>query len=158
MIIPNSYIALILTFHVLLYAFPWLESKIHQENIIQSDSLVFVRNSDGVPETMSFDELLTALKGEKQHWDSGKKVKIALMKTSTVTGKLVTEHIYNMSTNQFQKYWLTKVFQGYGISPKFFTSVEELKNYIKSTPGTISILKSDDCDGLDRIEVISNPN
>lgn len=158
MIISKSYIAFVLKFHVLFYAFPGLEAKIDLQNINQNDSLVFVRSSDGVPETMSFDELLNALKGEKQHWDSGKKVKIALMKTSTETGKLVTEQVYNMSTNQFQKYWLTMVFQGHGISPKFFTSVEDLKNYIKNTPGTISVLKSNDSDGLDRIEVISNSN
>ena len=45
-----------------------------------------------------------------------------------------------MSTNQFNKYWLAQVFQGRVQSPHFFTSEEELIDYVNQTTGAIGIV------------------
>lgn len=126
------------------------------EIVPQNDPLVFVRNKSGVPDKMSYNDLLKLLRGEKQLWENGKKVRVALMKTSTETGELVARQIYGMNKFQFQKYWLTLVFQGYATNPKFFTSIDDLKKYLSMTPGCIGILKSLDANGVDRIEVLSD--
>ena len=127
MLITKLYTVALVNFYILSSSFTGIETQVDLEIYNQRDTLVFVRNKIGVPENLLYDELLSILRGEKQHWESGKKVRIALMKTTTETGELVSRQIYNMNSNQFQKFWLTMIFQGYATSPKFFTSVDDLK-------------------------------
>ena len=82
------------------------------------DSLVVIANVDGVTE-ITFNELKSIMRGERQRWKGGVKVELALMKTTTPIGGLIAEKIYNMSSNQLNKYWLAQVFQGRVHTPQF---------------------------------------
>ncbi|MEX0965865.1 MAG: hypothetical protein WD077_01395 [Bacteroidia bacterium] len=103
--------------------------------------LSIVVNS-GVQETVSYQEFIRIIRGEKQRWDDGTKVSIALMKTSHPTGQLTAERIYAMSGNELNKYWLSVVFQGKAKAPNFFNSEPELINYVSTTPGAIGIVSA----------------
>lgn len=104
----------------------------------QIPKLIVISNAQTIDVT--FSELKTIMRGEKQRWNNGEKVKLAIMKTTTVTGTQVSQKVYNMSTSQLNKYWLAQVFQGRVQAPKFFTSEIELESYVKQTKGAIGIV------------------
>jgi len=105
----------------------------------QGMQLNIVGNLQSVPAKMDIDQLKTILKGEKLRWDDGVSVKIALMKTNTSIGSYTCERIFNMSTNELNKYFLAQVFQGKVKAPNFFTSKSELEEYVARTPGAIGV-------------------
>lgn len=108
-------------------------------SVQEANSLVVIANIDGVTE-ISFKELKSIMRGERQRWKGGTKVELALMKTTTSIGGLTAEKIYNMSSNQLNKYWLAQVFQGRVHTPQFFTSESELLNFVNETPGAIGVV------------------
>ena len=108
----------------------------------QQVDLVVIGNPDTVPKEMNSQQLRSVLKGERLRWDNNVSVKIALMKTNTDIGSATSERIFNMSSNELNKYFLAMVFQGKVKAPMFFTSETELESYVARTPGAIGVLSS----------------
>ena len=75
----------------------------------QDIPLIVIGNQKGAPAGLKQTELRSILKGEQQRWRNGNKVIIALMKTNTPVGKHTSEKIYDMSADEFKKYWLALV-------------------------------------------------
>ncbi len=106
----------------------------------QVETLAIICNQNGAPATKKFTELKSVMKGEKQRWNSGAKVSIALMKTSTAIGKNTAQLIYNMSGDALLKYWLGQTYQGNAHAPKFFNTKSELEEYVAENPGAIGVI------------------
>lgn len=105
----------------------------------QNMQLNIIGNPQSVPGEMNIDQLRSVLMGERLRWDDGVSVKVALMKTNTSIGSYTCERIYNMTTNELNKYFLAQVFQGKVKAPTFFTSKSELEDYVARTPGAIGV-------------------
>lgn len=106
----------------------------------QVTALTVIRNVDGAPSVMKLAELRSVMKGEKQRWNGGAKVTVALMKTTTPVGKNTAEVIYNMSGDALLKFFLRLSYQGYSHTPKFFNTTSELQSYVAQNPGAIGII------------------
>ena len=106
----------------------------------QSSSLTVISNQNGSPSSLKFSELKSIFMGEQQRWKSGTKITIALMKTNTPAGKIASQKIYGMSSDELNKFWLALVFQGKAQAPNFFSSASELENFVAQNPGAIGIL------------------
>lgn len=106
----------------------------------QVETLTIICNTNGAPAAMKFTELKSVMKGEKQRWNGGAKVTIALMKTSTSIGKNTAQLIYNMSGDALLKYWLGQTYQGNAHAPKFFATTTELENFVAENPGAIGVI------------------
>lgn len=106
----------------------------------QDNSLTVVANEKGAPSEIKMSELKSVLMGEKQRWSNGTKVVIALMKTSTPLGTLVSKRIYDMSGDEVKGFWLRMSFAGKGEAPKFCNTEEELLAYVAENEGAIGIL------------------
>jgi len=106
----------------------------------QSPSLTVISNQKGSPPSMKFAELRSIFMGEQQRWKSGTKITIALMKTNTPAGKITSEKIYGMSSDELNKFWLALVFQGKAPAPNFFNSASDLETFVAQNPGAIGIL------------------
>ncbi|MEO8087827.1 MAG: hypothetical protein ABI763_13465 [Bacteroidota bacterium] len=106
----------------------------------QSHNLVVISNPKGAPTEITHTELLAVMKGEKQRWNDGTRISIALMKSSTTTGEVTSEKIYGMSGDEVNKFWLALVFQGKAKAPVFFNSAADLETYISQTPGGIGVV------------------
>lgn len=104
------------------------------------EMLTVIGNAKGAPSELKMMQLLSILKGEKQRWSDGTKVTIALMKTNTPVGSITSKKVFNMSGDQLNKYWLALVFQGKADAPTFFSSLNELENFVVQTPGAIGIV------------------
>ena len=104
------------------------------------ESLSVIANQEGAPTELSFKELKSVFLGEKQRWDAGNKVMIALMKTNTKLGLTVCSKVYGMKPDQMNKYWLALVFQGKVSAPYYFNSSTDLQNFVAQNPGAVGIL------------------
>lgn len=104
------------------------------------EPLVVIGNGKGSPAELKMGQLQSILKGERQRWNDGTKVVIALMKTNTPVGTATSKKVFNMSGDQLNKHWLALVFQGKADPPSFFNSVAELENYVAQTPGAIGVI------------------
>ena len=107
----------------------------------QSQNLVVISNAKGAPAEISRAEFLAVMKGEKQRWNDGTRISIALMKSSTGTGEATSKKVYGMSGDEMNKFWLALVFQGKAKAPTFFNSLTDLETYIAQTPGAIGIVE-----------------
>jgi len=108
---------------------------------VKAQNLMVISNSKGAPAELNRTELMAVMRGEKQRWNDGTRISIALMKSSTTTGEVTSKKIYGMSADEVNKYWLALVFQGKAKAPMFFNSANELESYISQTPGAIGIVE-----------------
>ncbi len=106
----------------------------------QDVDLLVISNQKGAPSMMKFSELKSVFKGEKQRWPDGAKINIALMKTNNLIGKTTSDKLYDMSSDELNKFWLALVFQGKASAPNFFNSIAELESYVAQNPGAIGII------------------
>ncbi|SFC35793.1 hypothetical protein [Spirosoma endophyticum] len=106
----------------------------------QDVNLAIIGNAKGVPAEMNINQLKSTMKGEKLRWPDGSKVVIALMKTNTSIGQNTSKKIYNMSSDELNKYWLALVFQGKADAPNFFNSESELEEFVAQTKGSIGVV------------------
>ncbi|RZK44489.1 MAG: hypothetical protein EOO61_03635 [Hymenobacter sp.] len=116
----------------------------HLPAMAQDMKLVVIANGKGAPTEMKAGQLSSVMKGEKLRWPDGTKVSIALMKGSTPIGASTSKKIYNMSSNELNKYWLALVFQGKADAPNFFSSEAELEEFISQTKGAIGVVNQPD--------------
>lgn len=109
----------------------------------QDVPLTVISNQKGAPAALNFGELKSIFMGEKQRWRNGTKVVIAMMKPNTNTGKVISSKLYNMSSDEVNKFWLALVFQGKADSPVTFDNAEALENFVANNPGAIGIIPGD---------------
>ncbi len=109
---------------------------------INAQSLSVITNIKGAPSSLTSGDLKKIFKAEKQKWDDGSKVVLAMMKTSTSIGGETCTKVYGLSTNDVNKFWITITFQGKASGIKFFDSEDALKGFVESTTGAIGIVSS----------------
>ncbi|PCH65212.1 MAG: hypothetical protein COC01_10140 [Bacteroidetes bacterium] len=112
----------------------------------ETQSLTLVSNQQGAPDELTMTEMKSILKGERQRWNDGTKIMIALLKTNTSLGTTISKKVYNMSGDELNKYWLGLVFAGKAKAPQFFRSEGDLKDYVSQTKGAIGIVASENVD------------
>lgn len=108
----------------------------------QEVELTVIGNPEAVPNELTMSDLKLILRGERQKWEDGVSIKIALMKTGTPIGASTCKKIYGMTGNELNKYFLALVFQGKAKAPVFFNSISEMETYVAQTPGAIGVLQS----------------
>ncbi len=108
----------------------------------QEVELTVIGNPEAVPNELTMRDLKLILRGERQKWEGGVSIKIALMKTGTPIGASTCKKIYDMTGNELNKYFLALVFQGKAKAPVFFNSISEMETYVAQTPGAIGVLQN----------------
>jgi hypothetical protein len=108
----------------------------------QEVELTVIGNTESVPNELTMRDLKSILRAERQKWEDGVSIKIALMKTGTPIGASTCKKIYGMTGNELNKYFLALVFQGKAKAPVFFNSISEMETYVSQTPGAIGVLQN----------------
>lgn len=119
-----------------------LISFIPQKTTTGLQDIMVIANKDVSRSEMPLKEITAIFKGEKIRWGNRTKIHIAIMKSSTSTGKFIASDILKMSPTAMDKHYLMLVFQGKITAPKTFTSDAELMSYVAETPGAIGIVSS----------------
>jgi len=73
----------------------------------QSSELTVIGNNKGVPAQLSTSNLKSIFMGNQPKWSDGSKVVIAMMKFTTEGGKSTCSKLYQKSTTDVTKHWLT---------------------------------------------------
>jgi hypothetical protein len=106
----------------------------------QDSSLVAIGNQSGVPSDIKLSELKAVFHGEKQRWGDGTKVVIAMIKSTTPLGKIVSEKIYSKSGDEVRGFWAGISFAGKFDPPNVFNTEAEVEIFVSQNPGAIAIL------------------
>lgn len=106
----------------------------------QDTSLVVIGSQTGVPSDLKFSELKAVFKGERQRWPDGTKVVIAMIKSTSPLGNLVSEKVYSMSGDEVRGFWAAISFAGKSDPPNVFNTAAEVEIFVSQNPGAIAIL------------------
>ena len=89
---------------------------------------------------ISQNDLQNIFLGRKTHWDNGKRIKIALSAENSTKLDEFLVNTVGKSKRRFKKYWLKKVFAGYGIAPKIFTDNEKAIKFTQEQENSITYI------------------
>jgi hypothetical protein len=74
-------------------------------------------------------------------WDNEEPVMPALLSPKKITvSEQIVKSALNQSLNQYRRYWVRRVFSGFGRAPIQIKTPEALALYINATPGSIGLL------------------
>src|SRR5437868_6222117 len=105
----------------------------------QTVSLTVISNPDGAPAQLKKSELKTIFRGEKERWANGSRIKIALMKPNTPSGKNICKKVFDSNADDFAQYWEQQAFAGKVERPVYFKNAAELQAYVAENSGAIGI-------------------
>jgi ABC-type phosphate transport system substrate-binding protein len=103
--------------------------------------IVIVANPEAGVDSLSKSDLESIMLGKKKKWDSGTKIKIAILKAGD-THEAFTKEYTGKTASQFKSYWKKLVFTGEGIQPKSFKTEDELVAYVAKTKGAVGYISS----------------
>ena len=112
----------------------------HMQGNAQDTALVVIGSQIGVPAELKFNELKAVFRGERQRWTDGTKVVIAMIKSTTPLGNIVSEKVYSMSGDEVRGFWAAISFAGKFDPPNVFNTVAEVETFVSQNPGSIAIL------------------
>lgn len=115
---------------------------------------VIVVSNDVDISHLSKNDLKNIFLGRKTLWSDGKRIQIGL--SAEDSAKLDNFLVNNIGKNKrrFKKYWLKKVFAGYGVAPRIFTNNTKAIEFAKSHENTITYITIDGSNSIDGIKVI----
>ena len=106
----------------------------------QETTLTVIGNQKGVPSQIKLSDLKSIFKAERQRWEDGTKVSIAMIKSTTPVGQLVSRRIYSKTGDEVRGFWAGISFAGKFESPVTFNTISEVESYVAQTAGAIAIL------------------
>ena len=86
---------------------------------------------------LSKNELANIFLGKKTNWEDGTRINIGYMLTPSEKVEQFFGEVIGRSHHRFKKYWVKKVFAGYGIAPKLFKDVNNAVDFLKRNRGTL---------------------
>ena len=120
--------------------FPLLLVSLLTGMFLQAQSLSVIGNPNGVPNEIAQAKFNSVFKGETKTWDNGTRIKLALMRSTTETGKQTCSKVYQMGCDDVTKFWLRKAMEANTLAPVFFNTVGELQAFVAANPGAIGII------------------
>ena len=90
---------------------------------------------------MNEQTLKEYVKGKYNKWPNNKTVIVALASSKHPKVELYSDLLYNKSFFAVKKYWYSLVFQGRNDPPYFFSTDEEIIEFVRLNPGAIAIVE-----------------
>lgn len=106
----------------------------------QDTSLTVIGNQLGVPSDIKMSELKAVFRGEKQRWSNGTKVVIAMIKSTSPLGNIISEKLYSMNGDEVRGFWAGISFAGKFDPPNVFNTEAEVETFVSQNPGSIAVL------------------
>jgi hypothetical protein len=108
------------------------------------------------PETdvdnLTFAELRTIFRGERQFWSDGRRVTLLMRAPVAAERKLILERIYEMDEAAFREYWIGKMFRAEVASgPKLVYSTDMARDLVTVIPGAITFLPASEVSSTSRV-------
>jgi hypothetical protein len=80
--------------------------------ISEAAEIAIVVNKGNGLEDLSLLELEKVLKGEKEFWGNGKRIKLVLRPLDSKEAEILLKKVYKIPREEFERYWLERVYAG----------------------------------------------
>lgn len=112
-----------------------------------SQTLAIVVNRSNPLANLSFGELRKIFLGERNHWQNGHRIAIAMLDYGQPERRAVLRLIYRMDENGYQDFLLRGMFRGdVFVAPKTLSSPTIVRKFVFNAPGGIGYLRASDVD------------
>lgn len=92
-------------------------------------------------ENLTFDELKSIFRGERQFWGDGRRVTLLMRAPVAAERELVLDRIYEMDESGFREYWIGKMFRAeVAAGPKLVYSADMARELVTVIPGAITFV------------------
>ena len=118
--------------------------------------LTVVVNESVTESEASMSYVKQIFKAQKTRWKDGSKITLVMLKPESSGGAQMCSKLFGQSPSDVNKFFMALVFQGQIAAPKFCSSEEELKAYVKNTKGAVGILPAKDAGGAKKLKVDGN--
>ena len=98
-----------------------------------------IGNSIGVS-SLSETNFKAYMKGKYTLWSNNHQVLVVFPSSDHAKAEEISRLVYNRSHTATRKYWLSVVFQGRSVAPKFCDTDQEILEFVKSKKGSIGIV------------------
>lgn len=106
----------------------------------QAPVAIVVHPQTGV-DNLSFRDLRSIFRGERQFWDDGRRVTLLMRAPAAAERELVLDRIYQMNENEFREYWIDKMFRAeVAAGPKLVYSSDMAQDLVRVIPGAITFV------------------
>lgn len=107
----------------------------------QEAAVAIVVHPDTEVEDLTFDELRSIFRGERQFWEDGRRVTLLMRAPVAAERVLVLERIYGMDEAGFREYWIGKMFRAeVAAGPKLVYSSDMARELVTVIPGAITFV------------------
>lgn len=103
---------------------------------------------------LSKNELASIFLGKKTNWDDGTRINLGYLIDNSHKMEQFFEEYVGKSHRRFKKYWVKKVFAGYGIAPKLFRDVENAVDFVNRYKGGIAYVTLSEGTKLENVRML----
>lgn len=112
-----------------------------------SQTLAIIVNRSNPVDNLAFNELRKIFLGERNHWQNGHRIAIAMLDEGQPERRTVLRLIYRMDENRYQDFLLRGVFRGdVFVAPRTLASPTIVRKFVFNTPGAVGYLRARDVD------------
>ena len=127
-------------FALIIVLFFFKGNELNSQINLDDFSIVVIGNNTGTKK-MNEQTLKEYFKGKYNKWPNNKTVIVTLTSSKHPKVELYSDLLYNKSFFAVKKYWYSLVFQGRNEHPYFFSSDQEIIEFVKLNPGAIAIVE-----------------
>lgn len=127
-------------FALIIVLFFFKGNELNSQINLDDFSIVVIGNNTGTKK-MNEQTLKEYFKGKYNKWPNNKTVIVTLASSKHPKVELYSDLLYNKSFFAVKKYWYSLVFQGRNDHPYFFSSDQEIIEFVKLNPGAIAIVE-----------------
>jgi hypothetical protein len=92
-------------------------------------------------DNLSFDELRSIFRGDRQFWDDGRRVTVLVRAPVAEERQMILDRIYEMDEDEFREYWIGKMFRAEVVAgPKLVYSADMARELVTVIPGAITFV------------------
>lgn len=117
-----------------------------------AQDLVPIANDTG-QSNWSRDQIQSVFLGERDNWTSGQPVQVVLPASQTSSFAKTAEWVLEAGAFEYQKYWLSLVFQGRAKPPVYVDNEADVIRYVQDHPGAIGLLHEESAPDALRLEM-----
>lgn len=115
-------------------------------------AVAIVVNPETEVDDLTFAELRTIFRGERQFWGDGRRVTLLMRAPVAAERKLVLQRIYEMDEAAFREYWIGKMFRAEVASgPKLVYSTDMARDLVTVIPGAITFVPASEVSAATRV-------
>jgi hypothetical protein len=120
----------------------------------ETKEYVIVTNQNMDLTSLTERKLKAIFLGEITLWKSKTKLHPCYLNKPILYQQFFSETI-KMSQSQFNKYWLKRVFSGYGTPPRSYGTIEQLITYINRNKGAMAVIPIEESLDLKGVKILN---